>query len=301
MKALKGAQLILLKAYTPTFSQSTEVTLHHAGRAADFSLRAPTSVGSQLGVLAQLAVYAGFDYVRRDKTQVHASVMQDSCSNALDLVFLIDGSGSIETPWSGGEVGAFKSKVLKFVQEMVQYFTIGPNATRVGVATFSTKVTVNFELKDHSSSAGVQAAIQDIPYPKGQTYTSDGIKKVRKEMFTVEAGMRPLEQGVSRVAVIVTDGNANKGYEPEEEAKLLHKQGVNVFVIGVGTVVDSPQLGHMASPPLDRHVYSLRTMNAINYITGNLRKETCKEPAVVSSLSKTVSCTQRHTKNTFPQ
>ena len=34
-------------------------------------------------------------------------------------------------------------------ENVVNYFHVGPSATRVGVATFSSSATVNFRLDDH--------------------------------------------------------------------------------------------------------------------------------------------------------
>jgi hypothetical protein len=61
------------------------------------------------------------------------------CAAPLDLMFLLDSSGSIEMTSFGGAPGNFRNKMLGFVKEMIPYFHIGHlnNETQVGVVTFS--------------------------------------------------------------------------------------------------------------------------------------------------------------------
>jgi hypothetical protein len=62
-------------------------------------------------------------------------VVQTSCpKQKTDLMFLIDGSGSI-----GSFV--FKNEVLRFVREFVELFEIGHEKTRVGLIQYSDQVS----------------------------------------------------------------------------------------------------------------------------------------------------------------
>ena len=69
------------------------------------------------------------------------------------MVFVIDGSTSI------GE----KSFVLgkNFIADYISEFQIAPTATRVGVITFGTNVTVNLELQD-SGVIGLDKTVAKI-------------------------------------------------------------------------------------------------------------------------------------------
>lgn len=61
-------------------------------------------------------------------------VVQTSCpKQKTDLMFLIDGSGSI-----GSYV--FKHEVLRFVREFVELFEIGQDKTRVGLIQYSDQI-----------------------------------------------------------------------------------------------------------------------------------------------------------------
>ena len=83
-------------------------------------------------------------------------------------------------PFFGGYANVFSTQVLDFVRSVVSNFTIGPNNTRVSVATFATNVNVNFftRFNDKASLlAGINSA--DIPYPTRGTRTSLGLSTVR--------------------------------------------------------------------------------------------------------------------------
>ena len=100
------------------------------------------------------------------------------------------------------------------------------------MATYSSSVKIEFNLGDHSTKADVLQAIDNIAYTSGGTRTSLALRTVRTEMLVESAGMRPVSEGIPRVAIVVTDGAANPGYEPAAEALKLHANDVNVFAIG---------------------------------------------------------------------
>ena len=69
------------------------------------------------------------------------------------MVFVIDGSTSI------GEKSFILGK--NFIADYISEFNIGPTATRVGVITFGTNVTVNCELED-SGIVGLDKTVGKI-------------------------------------------------------------------------------------------------------------------------------------------
>lgn len=146
-----GAMLRVLSAYVEPPENPTIASTHYEGRAADVTLvGSPTA--ANLEALQTHATAAGFDWISMEvaaddyPAHLHVSVIQDSCSVPIDLVFLLDGSGSIQITKYGGEPGNFDVKMLGFVKEMINFFTIGETGSRVGIVTFSSAVTTNFQL-----------------------------------------------------------------------------------------------------------------------------------------------------------
>ena len=105
--SLPGNRVLVLEAWSPPANATAggalpAPTLPNSGRGlrvAIVSVSAPaTVVTSLLGRLGGLAVAAGFDWVTYDVSVapcVRASVRPDECQTDLDLLFVIDGSGSM--------------------------------------------------------------------------------------------------------------------------------------------------------------------------------------------------------------
>lgn len=156
-----GTKLRVMSAFTEAPAGSSVPSTHYEGRSADITLvGSPTS--SQLDRLESHAAAAGLDYVARQVSDnnypehLHVSVLQDSCTSRVDLVFLLDGSGSIQN-CCGGVAGNFDDLMLGFVKGMVDFFTVGQNESRVGAVTFSREATTNFLMNQcvGQSGAGV--------------------------------------------------------------------------------------------------------------------------------------------------
>jgi hypothetical protein len=207
--------LVVEAAYRRPPGSASDASLHNEGRAALISL--PSNIPSAFGGASQLMRYAvssNFDWVYfQTSTQIHVSVTPDSCTAPLDLMFLLDSSGSIDSTSYGGAPGTFHDKVLGFVQAIVPYFNIGhgDNETQVGVVTFSDVVNLRIALRDWSTAAAVNTAVAGIPYDAGYTYTSAGLNAVRTQLMTPTNGLRALSSGVSRVLIVMTDGVATDG------------------------------------------------------------------------------------------
>eukprot|EP00052_Salpingoeca_macrocollata_P018910 m.155884 g.155884 ORF g.155884 m.155884 type:complete len:5601 (-) comp20817_c4_seq1:60-16862(-) len=291
-----GVHVLVLEAYLAPPEDPANATLQNEGRAVHISLT-PMPAGDpleHLGLLAGLAVRARVDWVGFLVPEfVTLAVINNGCRVPLDLIFLLDGSGSVEMPQYGGTPGNFGQKMLPFVQDVVEFFEIGYNKTRVGVATFSTSTTINFDLNSYFNKTAMLNAIANIPYPEGGTYTRLALETVRTEMFTAASGARPESMGVSRVLVVITDGQANYGYEPNAApyfaADALHTANINVFSMGIGTGADLTELQQIASLPYNTHVFQLEGFSELNELVNTMSASTCSEPTAVSTGSETNS------------
>ncbi|EJW76130.1 hypothetical protein WUBG_12961 [Wuchereria bancrofti] len=118
-----------------------------------------------------------------------------------DLVFLIDGSGSIG-------LNVFHNEVLRFVKDFIELFDISPQQTRVGVVQFSHIIRHEIYLNDCSSMEQLKDAISNIEYLTGATKTGEAIQYVTDKAFTENLGARPSDSGIPRIVIVITDGRS---------------------------------------------------------------------------------------------
>lgn len=158
---------------------------------------------------------------------MQVSVRPDSCQRALDLLFLIDGSGSIAAYWEDE---------LDFVKEVIRYYNIGPNQTRVGAIVYSDSSTVSFNFEQHTTLRSVDTAVGVLTHPGGATQTHLALNDA-KTMFTSPVfGARVNDPAIPKVCLLITDGAASSTLATSNSASVLRNEGVSIFAIGAGSV-----------------------------------------------------------------
>ena len=186
------------------------------------------------------------------------------CVLPMDLMFLIDGSLSINDAGMGGGPNTFEETVLPFVSNVAASFRLGSNNSRVGVVTFASWATVDIRLDQFADGDedALAAAIQTIPYPRGMTYTGLGLRFVRAELMAPGRGIRPSSENAPRVLVLITDGRptpimnhfVHGNIDPAPEIAMLKAQNVSIFTVGIGSSTSQEQLDEWSSEPTAQHV-----------------------------------------------
>ncbi|XP_019645153.1 PREDICTED: uncharacterized threonine-rich GPI-anchored glycoprotein PJ4664.02-like isoform X2 [Branchiostoma belcheri] len=168
-----------------------------------------------------------------DSTSFVSGEAATLCRNPLDIIFLLDGSGS---------VGASNfEKVKQFTKKTISGFDIGPSATQVGVIQYSTRIRQEFSMNSFLTKETLSAAIDEVQYMRGGTLTGKAIRYVTKYGFGRSDGARP---GVPKVVIVVTDGVSGDAVAaPALEAQ---QKGITVYAIGVSGY-DADQLEQIAS------------------------------------------------------
>lgn len=146
-----------------------------------------------------------------------------ACSAELDLVFLVDTSGSL----SHGDV----NKILMFVDHLVKQVGMEHHRTRVGLVTFSEDTNIGFHLEEHLTASALTRGIMGVTYKQGMTNIAAALKVVRTDMFQQSHGDRP---GIPNVAVLITDGYSSMN-EPETipQAAMAKENGILLFGVGI--------------------------------------------------------------------
>jgi len=127
-----------------------------------------------------------------------------------DVVIILDSSTSIARPDF--------SKQLRFLSDFVNQFKIGPQASQVGVISFSNNEVLNFHLNRYATKAELQDAILKIKQIGGGTNTHKPLEYVRTKMFVPAGGDRP---DVRNLCIVITDGQSSNPAETAKQAKLV--------------------------------------------------------------------------------
>ncbi|XP_019636957.1 PREDICTED: mucin-like protein isoform X1 [Branchiostoma belcheri] len=156
------------------------------------------------------------------------------CRMPVDLVFLLDGSGSITAP---------NFEITKnFVQNTTSDFQIGPANTLVAVVQYQSSPHDEFPLNRYTTLDELLPAIRNISYRSGGTQTGLAIDYVLDSSLTEYNGARP---GVPKVVIVVTDGHSGDSVvAPSQRA---HQSEIIMVAIGVGSGYNIHELKEIAT------------------------------------------------------
>uniref|UniRef100_A0A8C1U7J2 Matrilin-1 n=1 Tax=Cyprinus carpio TaxID=7962 RepID=A0A8C1U7J2_CYPCA len=189
-----------------------------------------------------------------------------------DLVFIIDSSRSVR-PSEFEQVKVFLTKVIDGLN-------VGPDATRVGVVNYASRVKNEVSLKSHKTKAALVKAVSKIEPLSTGTMTGLAIQFAMNVAFSEAEGARK-SPDISKVAIIVTDGRPQDNIR--DIAARAREAGIEIFATGVGRV-DMTTLRQMASEPLEDHVDYVESYSLIEKLTKKFQEAFCE---VVSDLCVT--------------
>ncbi|XP_071077916.1 integrin alpha-D isoform X4 [Desmodus rotundus] len=204
------------------------------------------------------------------------------CPNQeMDIVFLIDGSGSI---------GQSDFKQMKdFVRAVMGQFE-GTN-TLFSLMQYSNLQDIHFTFAKFQTSSSPQSLVDPIVQMGGRTFTATGIQTVVKELFHSKNGAR---KSAKKILIVITDGQKYK--DPLEYSDVIpqaEKAGIIRYAIGVGDAFQEPtakqELNMIGSAPLQDHVFKVDNFAALGSIQKQLQE---KIFAVEGTQSRTSSSFQ---------
>jgi len=197
---------------------------------------------------------------------------------AIDLVFVLDASGSIGS-------SNFRN-TLDLVADIVRSLEIGPDEGQVAVIRFDDSAALIFGLTAHDNQADLLTAIDNIQYTGGGTDTADALNLLVSDGFS---GARPTVQGIPRVAIVVTDGQSNDLTATMMAAAAVHTTRPTITVFGAG--IDNFNLNELqviASSPSSRFVITIPNFNneEVERLMQALLQEAC-QGMICSSAKRT--------------
>ncbi|XP_062994409.1 integrin alpha-X-like [Elgaria multicarinata webbii] len=192
------------------------------------------------------------------KLQHFPETLPECTVRPTDIVFLIDGSGSISAP-------DFE-RMKVFVSEIIRRLS-GRN-TRFALMQFSDEFREHFNFNSHDPAQ----LVMDIDQIRGWTHTATAINKVVKELFTSRKGSRI---GATKILIVITDGEKTDNTPYSQVIPEANRIGIIRYAIGVGTAFSSnkaiQELKDIASEPDTEHVFTVYNFNALNGIQDQLQ------------------------------
>ncbi|XP_077052973.1 collagen alpha-4(VI) chain-like [Siphateles boraxobius] len=180
-----------------------------------------------------------------------------------DIVFLVDGSGSIGPD-------NFQ-QIREFLSSFVENFEVAHDRIRIGLVQYSDTPRTEFLLNKYQNKEEILNYIQSLDYKTGGTFTGQGLEFMLKHHFVVEAGSRA-QQNVPQIAIVITDGDSQD--EVESHALELRLSGIEIYAIGIKDA-NQALLRQIANEPYDKHVYSVTDFAALQGISQSVVQDLC--------------------------
>lgn len=178
----------------------------------------------------------------------------------VDIIFALDGSDSM----TDSQFEQLKS----FVKKSVTEYDISQNGPHIGVIEYSDEASLKIRLSDFDKPVPLNAAISKIQRSAGRKTATDKVLRLAAtEAFRTSAGSRA---NAHKVLFILTDDKST-GEEPVQEAVVAAvKEGIQVYVLGIGQNVNRGENEGIVSPHIDRY-FTISTVVYLDTLVGTAK------------------------------
>ena len=188
------------------------------------------------------------------------------CGAKADVVFVLDSSGSVGS--------ANWHLMLKFVQDVVNIFTIGRNDVQVGVDIFGVSASTKIGLQAYNTKTAITSAVKQISFlSSGNTNTFLAIQHMTKNSFSSSHGHRA---GVPKVGIVVTDGKSSSRSQTIAAANDARNKGITLFSIGIGSSIDLKELKEIGNDKKNNLFFQVNDFKALKSIESTLASKACE-------------------------
>jgi len=189
-----------------------------------------------------------------------------TCSAKLDLVVMVDGSGSIE--WGGG--GGWAAEKV-FTNHLFDLLEFGSDGAKAGVVLFSWEAELIQELTE--DKATLKSAVDGMSWPGWNTDTAAGLMMASN---TLASGGRPDVSKDKTIVFLITDGNPNDMTATNAAAETL-KESARLIVVPVGRYVDMDSVYGWASYPAEENVMGVDEFPELQVKIGGFLADLCHD------------------------
>merc|ERR1719281_62614 len=159
------------------------------------------------------------------------------CDSELDLMILMDGSGSV------GSKGFSQEK--EFAEAFINRFEIGPDKTEMGIISFSYYITIGSQITDDAG-----ALVSVVENTEWEAYNTNTAAALGTALEVLAASGRETAQSV---VVVITDGMPNDSEATAMMAEKVKEKARLIFV-AVGKNLDMDSLYQWASFPPEYNI-----------------------------------------------
>ncbi|XP_022382124.1 integrin alpha-X isoform X2 [Enhydra lutris kenyoni] len=199
------------------------------------------------------------------QAQRFPAALQECPRQEQDIVFLIDGSGSISSQDF--------TKMLNFVKAVMSQFP--KPSTQFSLMQFSDKFRVYFTFKEFTYSSKPLYLLDSIQQLRGYTHTATAIQIVTNELFSTSKGAR---KDASKILIVITDGQKQGdrlGYE--DVIPMAEAAGIIRYAVGVGSAFryqhSWKELNDIASKPSHEYIFKVENFDALRDIQNQLKEK----------------------------
>ncbi|TMS37174.1 hypothetical protein L596_004157 [Steinernema carpocapsae] len=155
------------------------------------------------------------------------------CPPKLDVVFLLDTSGSIEQIYE---------EHVKWTVALVNSLPIEKDAVRVAAVQYAGFPLTEFALGTYPNAQDIRQHLEQIHFQSGVTRTGYALRKAEAELFQENRGAR---SDAAKVIVLFTDGlSIDDPLKPAHQLRDI--KGVKIYVVSVGSDGFEPEMNRIA-------------------------------------------------------
>uniref|UniRef100_A0A5F7ZN11 Integrin subunit alpha X n=1 Tax=Macaca mulatta TaxID=9544 RepID=A0A5F7ZN11_MACMU len=190
---------------------------------------------------------------------------QECPRQELDIVFLIDGSGSISS-------GNF-AKMMNFVRAVINQFQ--RPSTQFSLMQFSSKFDIHFTFEEFRRTSNPLDLLASVHQLTGFTHTATAIQKVVRELFQASRGARG---DATKILIVITDGRKEgDSLDYKDVIPMADAAGITRYAIGVGSAFQNrnswKELNDIASKPSQEHIFKVEDFDALKDIQNQLKEK----------------------------
>lgn len=181
----------------------------------------------------------------------------------MDLVFLIDSSGSIQ--FAGPDNWGI---ILSFVTNVIQQLVLGTQQARIAMVVFSTNAITRFDFEHYQTTSAMVAFVNATPYQGGTTNLNAALQLAS----TLFADFQ--RTNAAKMVIVVTDGADTVNTDNTLTAATdLKNHGATILTVGVTNQIDIPRLMSIASSP--RHYFNVSDFSQLNTLLSQIIPSIC--------------------------